>query len=202
MTVHLAGNLPADDLNGLAAVEKKLIEGHLARCQHLVIGTVMVTGTKTLEKEGFRPNPIVTFERIEAIPEELIAEATDLLQRIWAARSGKTTLDFPDEPEPAPPLELEASSGVYKFVVVDEPRAKFTLRVLTPAGALALERHALPRRVYGDVEPGEYLQAELRHADLIDLAGDLVRDYEAGFTTADVEELVDAEIVDADEADE
>jgi len=198
MTVHLAGSLPADDLNGLANAEQKLIDGYLDHRRHVVIGVVRVSGTKRTEKDGFKDNPIVSFDHIEAIPEELQREALNLLGRTFAARTGRTTLDFPEddeEPQPALPLELEASDGVYRFEVIDEPKAKFTLRVLAPSGAVAIERHALPRRLYGEIEPGTYLQAELGNEDLIGLAGDLVRDYESGFTTAD---LVDAEVVDED----
>lgn len=197
MTVHMAGNLPKDELNGLASVERRLIEGHLRGDKHLVIGVVKVSGTKALETEGFKPNPIVTFDHIEAIPDELHDAALDLLHGVLGKRTGATHLDFPDqEPEPPAPLELEASDGVYRFEVVDEPKAKFTLRVLAPSGAVAIERHALPRKIYGDVEPGEYLQAELGNNDLIELAGDLVRDYEQGFSSDD---LVDAEVVEDDE---
>lgn len=200
MTVHMAGNLPKDELNGLARIERRLIDGHLQGDKHLVIGVVKVSGTKALESEGFRPNPIVTFDHIEAVPDELHDVALTLLHDVLGMRTGASTLKFPgEEPEPPAPLELEASDGVYRFAVVDEPKAKFTLRVLAPSGAVAVERHALPRKVYGDVAPGEYLQTELGNEELIGLAGDLVRDYEQGFS----EDLIDAEVVeDEPEGDE
>lgn len=196
MTVHLAGNLPADDLNGLASAEKVLIEGHLARQQHVVIGIVKVSGTKTLEKEGFKPNPIVSFDRIEAVPEELLDEATSLLHRIFTARSGKTTLDFPDEGEAPEPPQLELAQlpddAAYSFVIEDAPRGKFKLTVLTPSGAEAVVRHALARKTFNDdvPPPGEYQLVHLQ-GDLQDLARALMQEYEAGFHDG----VEDAEVV-------
>lgn len=66
MTVHLAGTLPDADLNGLAAIERRLLEGHLRGTRHLVLGVVTVTGTKASVKEGFKPNPIVSLQHVEA----------------------------------------------------------------------------------------------------------------------------------------
>ena len=193
MVVHLAGNLPADDLNGLAAVEGKLIDGHLAGERHLVMGVVTVTGTKAALKEGFKPNPIVSFARIDAVPDELEAEARDLMERIFQARMGGLTLDFP-EPEPdAEPLQLaELDGDGYRFVIADEPQGKFSLTVVTASGAMVVQRHALPMDAYEEVpNPGEYQLVHLR-SELRDLAASLVAGYEESF-------VVDAEVVDEDE---
>lgn len=201
MTVHLAGTAPAENMNGLVSIESQLIEGRYRGTKYLVVGVVKVTGAKETDKEGFKVNPIVSFTRIEAIPDEMQADALRLLDGAYEARHGGTTLEFPDDEdqEPPAPLELEASSGEYQFVVVDTEPGKFTLQVLAPSGALAIERHALPRSVYGEIPPGTYQLVYLGDEDLHDLATSLVADYEGGFTS---EDLVDAEVIDDDEVDE
>ncbi len=109
----------------------------------------------------------------------------------------KQPLDLPDTEEPplAPILELEASDGMYSVIVVDEDKRKFTLVLVAPSGAKVAERHALPRKDYGDLEPGDYPLAALT-GDVLELAQALIQDFEQGFTITDESDVVDAEIVD------
>lgn len=195
MTVHLAGSLPSDDLNGLTHAEQQLVEGHLARRQYLTVGVVMVTGIKTLEKEGFKPNPIISFERVEIVPEQLSAEALALLQRIFAARTGKATLDFPEEATMAQgPLELLSGANAPRVAIIEEAGKKFTLRILV-GDSVVVERHALPRKVYASAPAeGEHDLEAIADVELLDLVHALIAEWRSTFTVS--EDIVDAEVVD------
>lgn len=96
MTVHIAGSTPADELNGLPAIRQLLIEGRFRGDVHLVVGAVKVTGAKESAKNGFELEPIVGFGQIEVAPEEMREQVVELLHALRSARSGKTSLDFPD----------------------------------------------------------------------------------------------------------
>lgn len=198
MTVHLAGNLPGDELNGLAPYEKVLIEGHLARRQHLIIASIRVTGTKASLKDGFTPQPIVTLEHVEYVIDELSDEVLGMLRTLLARRTSKEQLDFPDaDAEPPAPLELEAGTEAYTIVVEDTTKGKISVAVETPSGATIAKRNELPRKEYGDIPAGSYELVHLIDSpELQQLVTALIADYEAGrLIDPDADEVVDAEVV-------
>ena len=57
-----------------------------------------------------------------------------------------------------------------------------------------LERHALPRKEYGDILPGPY-PLHLLEPELADLVRQLIAEHEQNFTTTTTD-VVDAELVD------
>lgn len=198
MTVHLAGTLPDADLNGLAAIERRLLEGHLRGTRHLVLGVVTVTGTKASVKEGFKPNPIVSLQHVEAVPDELEEQILSLMQDLLVKRTGGDTLNFPDEEPPSAPepLALGSSDGEYRVEIKDTAPGVFAIRLLDPSDALIAERFELPRSTFGELPPAVYRVWELNEA-LKDLASALVAEFEAGFT---VDDVVDGEVVEDEEA--
>jgi hypothetical protein len=68
------------------------------------------------------------------------------------------------------------------------------LRLVAPSGATVLERHALPRGEYGGIVPGVH-PLHLLEPALSELVGQLIREYEQGFTVQH-DDVVDAELVD------
>jgi hypothetical protein len=200
MTVHLAGNLPPEELNGLAQQEQKLMGGYLARDKHLIVGVVQVTGVKGQLKEGFALQPIVSLVHVEMVPGEMGDDVLGLLRRLAQNRTTSETIDFPDdetETEPDAPLELEAGDGAYEYEVVDQARGRFGLIVRTPSGAQVTKRSNLMRKEYGDIPPGVYQLTHLVEApELQALATAIVAEYEAGMLDHNADDVVDAEVVD------
>lgn len=200
MTVHLAGTLPTGNTNGLPAVERKLIEGHLKRTAHIVVGVVYVSGTKGIAKEGFAPNPTIAFEHIEVLPPELIEQGRALLQDAYTARSGQTTLDLPEDDdegdEVAPQLALTQVAGEYTVRVASGEPGRWSVAVYTASGALAISRHSLTDEDV-DLAAGSYTLADIADTALGAFAATLIREYEDSMTLAD--DVEDAEVVEDDE---
>lgn len=204
--VKLASTLPKEyDDNGLESNTRHLLDRYTSQKYTAVVALVH---TKDVHHtENFERVPRVEVVAIEGAFDDADAdEVRALLTRLHDKRVKhvKQPLNLPDdEPAvPAEPLELEASTGVYMFVIVDEQPGKFGIAVLAPSGALAIERHNLPRDTYGELPPGEYQLAHL-DGELAELAAALVQDYEQGLTTTDVEQaddVVDAEVVDDEPA--
>lgn len=199
--VKLSSVLPKEyDDNGLESNSRHLLAAYPKQTYLPVIG--LVRTKEITQTENFERVPKVELVHVEiAIDEDDQDRVRELLQELHDSRVRhvKQPLDLPDlEEPPLPPvLELEASSGEYSIVIVDEPKAKFTLQLVAPSGARVTARHALPRKDYGDIEPGEYSLSSLS-GDLASLALAVIQDFEAGFTTTDAD-VVDAELVD-DEA--
>lgn len=195
--VKLAPALPKEyDDNGLESNTRHLL-GIYPKQEYLPI-VALVRTKEITQNEHFERVPKVELVHVEiAIDADDQAAVRDLILRLHDARVQhvKQPLDLPDTEEPPLmplPLELEASDGMYSVIVVDEDKRKFSLVLVAPSGATVTERHALPRKDYGELEPGQYPLSALT-GDVLELAQALIQDYEQGFTTTDV---VDAEIVD------
>lgn len=191
MTVHMGGNLPSDEANGLAAMEGALVAGHLQARKHLVIGVVEVTGTKGLQKEGFKINPIVSLVQVEGVPNghPLHDQILAALHKLFGERVGKVPMDFPGggDQEEITIEVLEVTAGPdddrlkYRAIIEDSAPGKIRFKIVTAQGAKVATRYNLPRAIYGELLPGEYQLAQLEAA-LRDLATSLVAEYEAGFS--------------------
>jgi hypothetical protein len=197
--VKLAPALPKEhDDNGLESNTRHLLEIYTSQKYTPVVG--LIHTKEITQTEDFQRVPKIAFVHVEiAVDPDDADEVRELITRLHDARVGhiKQPLDLPSTDEPplmAVPLELEASSGIYSVRVVDEPRRKFTLHLLSPSGADVAQRHALPRKDYGEIEPGEYPLTALT-GDVLELAQALIQEYEQGFTV-DEGDVVDAELVD------
>lgn len=195
--VKLAAKLPKEyDDNGLESNTRHLLDAYPKQTYLPVVGLIH---TKDItHTEDFERVPRIEFVVIELAVDDDDQEALrGLITRLHDARVKhvKQPLDLPDTEEPPLPtvLELEASEGMYSVRLVDEQRGKFALHLVAPSGAHVTARHALPRKDYGELEPGEYPLSALS-GDLLELAQALIQDYEQGFTTDG--DVVDAELVD------
>jgi hypothetical protein len=197
--VKLASSLPKEyDDNGIESNGRHLLAIY-PKQEYLPV-VALVRTKEITQNDSFEKIP-----KIEIVAIELAVDADDqeaaraLLQRLHDDRIQhvKVPLDLPDPetvPEPAAPLELEASAGEYTLTVVDQPAGKFSVELRAPSGALALTRSALPADDYDAPFPGTYQVAQLGGA-LGELAALLVQEFEQGFTS-DPEDVVDAELVD------
>lgn len=194
----LSAKLPKEyDDNGLGSNTRRLLEVYNSQEYLPIVGLIRT-------KEVLHDDDHQRVPKIEFVVVELAIDADDersvrqLLTKLHDDRVKhiKQPLDLPDTEEPPLPtvLELEASDGMYSVVVVDEDKRKFSLVLIAPSGAKVTERHALPRKDYGDLGPGEYSLSALT-GDVLELAQALIQDYEQGFTTTDPD-VVDAEVVD------
>ncbi|MBN9210530.1 MAG: hypothetical protein BGO45_04725 [Microbacterium sp. 71-36] len=197
--VKLAPSLPKEyDDNGIESNGRHLLAAYPKQTYLAVVG--LVRTKEITENENFERIPKIEFVAIElAVDGDDDADVRQLLQRLHDARVQhiKQPLDLPDEgdvPEPAAPLELEASTGQYTLTVVDQPAGKFSVELRSPSGALVLSRGALPTADYDAPFPGRYQVGQLG-GPLGELAALLVQEFEQGFTT-DPEDVVDAELVD------
>jgi hypothetical protein len=197
--VKLAPALPKEyDDNGLESNTRHLL-GIYPKQEYVPIVALIRTKEIT-QTENFERVPKVELVHVEiAIDADDQEAVRDLIQQLHDARVQhiKQPLDLPDTEEPplAPILELEASDGMYSVIVVDEDKRKFTLVLVAPSGAKVTERHALPRKDYGELEPGDYPLSALT-GDALELAQALIQDYEQGFAVVDEGDVVDAELVD------
>lgn len=196
--VKLAPALPKEyDDNGLESNTRHLL-GIYPKQEYLPV-VALVRTKEITQNEHFERVP-----KIEVVHIEIAIDADDqdavreFVKHLHDSRVQhiKQPLDLPDTEEPllpVTPLELEASDGMYSVIVVDEDKRKFTLVLVAPSGAHVTERHALPRKDYGEIEPGDYPLSSLT-GDVLELAQALIQDYEQGFAIEEGD-VIDAEVV-------
>jgi len=206
MAVHLSGALPKGEHDGTAPHESRLIKNRHKSTRYLALGIVTVTGAKEKEPD-WKPEPVLQFQHIEVVPEELREQADALLAKIYRARTAGDQLDMPDdEPEAPEPLALDAST-LPRFRAVSTGPGVFSLQLVSSTNSLLAGRNSLPVSTYGEPPVGLFSVDDLEEGPLWSLAqavwdewdlgvGDDTED-EAGEPAPD-EGVVDAEVVDDD----
>ena len=204
--VHVAGNLPKGEANGLEAHSRVLAQALVGGQKFYVVGVVGTASIKT-KAADLVPDPTVEFQRVELI--ELGSGLEDAAMRLLEAASderrggkGQQAFDF-DAPaagaapaEPEAPLELGAGAG-YTFKVVDVEPGRFDFLLCTQYVEGVARRGGLVRDEWSELAPGVYQRAELDEA-FRSLADVLVEEWETAGGAASVD-VVDAELVE-DEA--
>ncbi|NLP82612.1 hypothetical protein HF576_02000 [Microbacterium sp. CFH 90308] len=196
--VKLAPSLPKEyDDNGLESNTRHLL--NIYPKQEYVPVVALVRTKEITQTENFERVPKVEIVHIEiAVDADDQEDVRDLIQRLHDGRVQhiKQPLDLPDtDPEPATPLELEASVGEYSIEISDEAPGVFGLSLVAASGAHVLDRHALPRAEYGEILPGAHTLHLLEPA-LGELVRQLIGEYEQGFAVSEDDVVVDAELVD------
>lgn len=207
--VHVAGNLPKGEANGLEAYSRTLAEALVSAKKFFVVGVVETASVKT-KRDDLMPDPTVGFTRVELIEfeSELEAPAAGLLEAAADARRGgagqqKFDFDKPGDADPEEPRTLEVESGPgYYFQVRDLPAGRFGLYLCTRYVEGIAKRGNLLRSELGEVAPGDYQEYELPAA-LQELGRVLIEEWETdtGASTVD-EDVVDADVVDEIEGEE
>ena len=207
--VHVAGNLPKGDANGLDAHSRALAEALVSGKRYFVIGVVETASIKT-KKDDLMPDPTVAFTRVEMIEFEsaLEAPAAGLIEAASDARrggGGQQKFDFGDAPggaaDDAEPETLEVESGPgYYFQVRDLPAGRFDLYLCTRYVEGVRKRGNLLRSELGEIAPGDYQEHELPAA-LQNLGRVLIDEWETDSGSSQVDDdVVDADVVDETES--
>lgn len=203
--VNIAGTVPKGDANGLDAHIQQLAKGHGTK-KYFAVGVVETT--KITIGKDYDQVPTIGFTRIELIADgdtDLESRAADLLQAAGDRRrsgAGQQAFNLKGDAEPEAPetLELDAGAGYY-FRVVDSAPGRFDVLLCTQHVAGVNQRCGLLREEWSEIPPGDYQRHELDEA-FQSLADVLVEEWETNHGAAQVDDVVDAEVIDEDESSE
>lgn len=149
MTVYLAGNLPKDDLNGLASAGRRLANDRQEARKYLIVGVVEVKGVKESAPD-WSPEPVLHLTHVELVPAKYHEAIASYLVSMYHDRTGRVGLDFPDAEEPER-LAVTAEYA-YRFMVSKAEDGSFSIELVTAAGHLVGARHAMRRPEFEDLD--------------------------------------------------
>jgi hypothetical protein len=96
MTVQLSGQVPGEQLNGLADLEPELIKDETMRVTALCTFEVTKIVHNVQKQDTF---PVVRLLHIEPVKGDLEKKAKALQLSAYQSRTGENTLDLPDVDE-------------------------------------------------------------------------------------------------------
>ncbi len=90
MAVTISGQRPGEELNGLEELHDKLMEADADD----VVAVVVIRRVKRVLPDDKDSYPVVRLARIEPVAVDDVPEATAMLERAYAARTGNEALDL------------------------------------------------------------------------------------------------------------
>lgn len=196
MTVSLAGSLPKDDLNGLAAAERRLMKERHDGNRYLFVGVLETTGAKE-KAPDWKLEPTVSLTHVELVLGDLSDEVARILVRLYQERTGRVGLDFPGAESEPETLAITSEAGA-KFRVSQDDEGVFSIELMNAHGDVIGSRGSLRGDEFADLDfaVGAFAFEQLPIV-LQSYARTLLAEW--GVDADEPDDVVDAEVLEDDE---